>query len=331
MAHIVAFQPEGPRGKEGDRPEEINAVDNLMLLCPQCHKEIDDNPQEYPRARLEGFKREHEDRVKRLTELGSDSKTSLLVLKAPIGGQPVTITPHDTANAVVPRYPVSKDGKVLDLNALASIGELDSYLEAGREAIDRQLTDAFAPGSEAERTGHVSVFALAPIPLLIHFGSRLTNKVRTELFQRHRDTEDWVWKDDGEPARYKHALIQKGEVGGPVALLLALSGAINVDSLSGDVKRQGWIYELTLENRPPDPTFLRLRTELDGFRTAYQEVLGLIAAQHGILEAVELFPAVPAPIAVLCGRERLPKVHPALRVYDFDRARGGYTFRFQVG
>src|SRR5271165_7276647 len=43
MAHIVAFQEEGPRGKSLLLPAYINDVSNLMLLCPQCHKLIDDN------------------------------------------------------------------------------------------------------------------------------------------------------------------------------------------------------------------------------------------------------------------------------------------------
>ena len=47
MAHIVAFKPEGPRGKGGRRPAQINDVRNLMLLCPQCHKLIDDHPDDY--------------------------------------------------------------------------------------------------------------------------------------------------------------------------------------------------------------------------------------------------------------------------------------------
>src|SRR4051794_17105867 len=33
MAHIVAFSEAGPRGS-GKRPNEINAIENLMLLCP---------------------------------------------------------------------------------------------------------------------------------------------------------------------------------------------------------------------------------------------------------------------------------------------------------
>src|SRR5690349_4729616 len=43
VAHIVAFSPQGPRGALGARPTNIHDLSNLMLLCADCHKEIDQN------------------------------------------------------------------------------------------------------------------------------------------------------------------------------------------------------------------------------------------------------------------------------------------------
>ena len=55
MAHVVAFKKGGPRGS-GPRPEDINDVGNLMLLCPPCHKLIDTHPEKYPVSVLEKYK-----------------------------------------------------------------------------------------------------------------------------------------------------------------------------------------------------------------------------------------------------------------------------------
>ena len=52
MAHIVAFREQGPRGKSPLRSAYINDVGNLMLLCAQCHKLIDDHPDQYTVAIL---------------------------------------------------------------------------------------------------------------------------------------------------------------------------------------------------------------------------------------------------------------------------------------
>ena len=83
MAHIVAFKEDGPRGKSALRPAYINDVANLMLLCPQCHKLIDDHPDQYPVAVLQKYKESHEDRIFHVTGLGPDKKTTVVQLTGP--------------------------------------------------------------------------------------------------------------------------------------------------------------------------------------------------------------------------------------------------------
>jgi hypothetical protein len=74
-AHIVAFREEGPRGRESERPEDIDSLENLLLHCPECHKEIDDHPVDFPRAHLEKMKAEHETRIDTVTGLAPESKS----------------------------------------------------------------------------------------------------------------------------------------------------------------------------------------------------------------------------------------------------------------
>jgi hypothetical protein len=61
----VAFKEDGPRRTEGHSPTDINALENLMLLCLECHELIDGRPLDYPRSQLERLKREHEERIRR--------------------------------------------------------------------------------------------------------------------------------------------------------------------------------------------------------------------------------------------------------------------------
>jgi hypothetical protein len=110
MAHIVAFKPDGPRGESALRPADINNISNLMLLCPPCHKHIDDNPSRYTRKTLEEYKSRHEDRIRHVTGLGPDLKTTIVQLKANIGGQAVNIPASHVTEAVAPRYPTDLRG-----------------------------------------------------------------------------------------------------------------------------------------------------------------------------------------------------------------------------
>ena len=43
MAHIVPWSARGPRGEHRLPDDELNDTDNLILLCPDHHKEVDEN------------------------------------------------------------------------------------------------------------------------------------------------------------------------------------------------------------------------------------------------------------------------------------------------
>jgi len=328
IGHIVAFKMDGPRGERSTRPENPHVPSNLMLLCKACHRLIDDNPDQYPRALLEQQKAAHEERIRIQTEIGPDRQTAIFVLKAPIGGQHAAITQTEIADAIAPRYTDFRGKTEADLTQLWAQRESPEFLILAKELIDRAVERAFQVGGDAMRLNHVSVFALAPIPLLIYLGYRLTNKVPMDFFQRHRNPENWTWRADGEPVRFVARQRRSGVRGGPVALLLGLSGAIATEDLPEGLRDSGSIYEVSLESRVPAPTFLNQRVDLEAFRTVFQEVMGMIVADHGLIPLIELFPAVPAPIAVLCGRERLPKAHPGFRVHD--RIQGRYIYQLEV-
>ena len=65
MAHIIAKRKSGTRGNlpvVGD----INGYDNLILLCPNHHTEVDNDEASYPPERLHQIKDEHEAYVRQV-------------------------------------------------------------------------------------------------------------------------------------------------------------------------------------------------------------------------------------------------------------------------
>jgi hypothetical protein len=60
QAHIVAEEPNGPRGKSILTIEERNAYSNLVLLCPTDHTLIDKVEADFPIEKLHQLKSEHE-------------------------------------------------------------------------------------------------------------------------------------------------------------------------------------------------------------------------------------------------------------------------------
>lgn len=60
IAHISAASDDGPRYDANMTEEQRRSFDNLILLCPQCHKKIDDSPENYPAKDIRSWKDDHE-------------------------------------------------------------------------------------------------------------------------------------------------------------------------------------------------------------------------------------------------------------------------------
>jgi len=66
QAHIVAEEPNGPRGISVLSASDRNTYFNLILLCPTDHTIIDKNPNDYPAEKLHMLKAKHELRIQTL-------------------------------------------------------------------------------------------------------------------------------------------------------------------------------------------------------------------------------------------------------------------------
>ena len=79
-AHIYSFSEDGPRGWGPFKkaPQSLNDVGNLMLMCRNCHKTIDNDRDgvKYSVSLLQQWKKEHEGRVSLVTGIPTNKKIS---------------------------------------------------------------------------------------------------------------------------------------------------------------------------------------------------------------------------------------------------------------
>jgi HNH endonuclease len=60
--HIVARSLAGPRGENEPRGD-VDGIDNLILLCANCHAVVDGQPQKWTPDAVRALKRDHEQKV----------------------------------------------------------------------------------------------------------------------------------------------------------------------------------------------------------------------------------------------------------------------------
>jgi hypothetical protein len=322
MAHIVGASEEGPRGDDVLSAEMILDFDNLMLTCLKHSKLIDGkNRGAYSIDDLRQYKKAHEDRIRRQTELQPEATSTVLLFMANIGDRAVKISAQQAHLAMLPRFPADDRGVLMDFTNRPGRGEAN-FWESFADEITAQVTRELAAGNQRPRPNHLSIFALGPIPVLIKLGHSIGNTISADLYQRHRDTENWCWKPEEEDAFEYQLREVPGSEHGNVAVVLSLSGKIQEEEVYKTFTEKPYLYEITIES--PNPGFLNQKSKLQKFRTIYRDLLSKIRESHGEKVTIHLFPAIPAPIAVLCGREILPKSDPSMLVYDHEKDRGGF-------
>jgi len=92
------------------------------------------------------------------------------------------------------RYPA--DGRLtleIELRASAHSDHEADYWAFQRETLSRQFKSKVRERLEAREIRHLTVFALAPQPLLIELGRHLCDITQMDVYQLHREPKGWAW------------------------------------------------------------------------------------------------------------------------------------------
>lgn len=324
MAHIVAASPEGPRGDKTRSFQLATDFSNLMLVCLNHSKLIDGkHKSEYSVDFLRDYKKRHETRIKMQTAVSPDMSTTVVRFVAKIRERKMEISTAQAYEAIFPRFPLDEKGIAIDLNNRDGSGG-KSHWKSLAQDITTQVKQALAPGNDHLRIDHLSIFAAAPMPLLMYLGNRIGGATPVDVYQKHRDIDDWKWKKEPKRDVFRY-IVKKNATNNPgtkVALVLSLSGQVQMNEVA-KVLRSAPRYEITIPK--PDRDYLQHRSQLAKFAYVYRRLLTEIRKKHGSRCEVYLFPAVPVSVAVTCGKELLPKADPRIHVYDLDNEHGGFV------
>lgn len=321
IAHIVAYSPDGPRGDVKRSKKLEKDIDNLMLTCKTHGDHIDtlELVERYPEELLLEFKRDHEDRIRRATAAIDSHKTTILIVQGAVSGKRVEIEPEQAHKAIKPRWPADEGATLIDLNDLA-VGEgRSAYWEVGTEKVKAEVKQLLRRPAGQQPPQHLSIFALAPIPLLVLLGAEV-NRVEVDLFQKHRakPTDPWCW-DEGEPdADAALKVFVPAEPPGDVqdaAIIVSMTSRVAPEAVAAAVKHPYHAFEIRAAK--PGPTFLKYRSQLSSFSNELYRILTTIRDDFPNIQRLHLILACPAPIAVEVGRSLIEKADPEAHVYEY--------------
>lgn len=329
VAHIVAREPDGPRGEPVRSPQLADDINNVMLLCDIHHRLIDKEAvDDHPEARLLDMKRVHESRIAAVTGIQNDKGTHVLLYGARIGEHDCPVRFDLAKQAVLPdRYPLDGHGIPLNMVGCSFKDHEQQYWDFQAKNLALQFSGEIRNRIQRGVIGHVSVFALAPQPLLIELGRLLSDIPATDIFQLHREPQTWSWQNNGPRIEF-NATGPENPAGKTVALKLALSATVTDERIHEALGAVVPIWSITAAT--PHNDVLRHRADLGVFRTLLRQAFDQIKARHGEDAEIHLFPVLPVSAAVEVGRVWMPKADLPLVIYDQIRSHGGFANRLRI-
>ena len=315
VAHIVASSPGGARGDETRSHQLSGELSNLMLMCPEHHKLIDDFEDDYPEERLLEMKRKHEDAIAAQCDLIYTEPTELLMVTSPIKGRyPVKISFKSCANAVMPQKRVSgSNGQRIQIEVEDDYHSTH-YWESVSRGLERRFFQTVTAILEESPNVHFSVFPLAPMPLIMKLGYKMGDKVRAEVFQYSRSRDSWNWNTH-EQTNHFSAEKQILREGRRVALVLSLTADIAPTRIT-EVYDADILYFIRAEHFGVD--CIQSQADLVAFWREYQRVCDEIKNIYPQIREIGVFPAMPVSAAFEVGRRFMPGVYQKLRIFDDD-------------
>lgn len=327
-AHIVGRRPTAARGDPNRSARLAAALENHILLCVECHTQVDSNPAMFPEETIRAWKRDHEARVASLLSVGLVAqRTVALHVHARFGageGRSL-LAPADamlSATLQSNRYFDDPGGR---LTIDADTFRRDSEQDYWQSALD-ELTGCWRRWM-AGRGGisdieHLTVFASGPIPVLIALGRLIGDTRPVDVRDFDRQTSSWRWPDM-EAAALEVTTSELEDCRGPeIRLVVELSGVMDREAQHRAVGKR--LPEIRVGVSDPRPGLVRGPDVLPGLRSEFQRAMEFAKRRVGDTGRIHLFAAVPASAAVAFGQSLFPKAMPRMDVYDNNVAAQGW-------
>lgn len=327
IAHIIADQPDGPRGDSIQSRLLAKDLSNFMLACDVHRRMIDiEQVTQHPVDRLRSMKREHEQRINLLTSLVPEKQSHVLLYGGSIGNHSPVLSFQKAAQAMLPEwYPADQHAIEIGLKNSGLIDRDPAYWALETASLEANIAQHLKPRFSQGQIQHLSIFAVAPQPLLIKLGSLISDIPAALVYQLHREPPGWSWCLASSPVPFN---VRNPDVlNGPPALIFSLSGTVTDDRVQA-VLPDASIWRISIDS--PHNDFVRSPQQTEDFRRCLRRTLDSIKTAHGQASELHVFPAMPVSLAVEVGRVRMPKADLPMVIYDEDRNAGGFRRALEV-
>jgi len=331
MAHIYSFSKDGPRGWGPFKFNRtgLNDVGNLMLVCHDCHKKIDQDikGERYSPGLLIRWKSDHENRVRIATGIPANKRSHVVFYGSRIGEEN---SPLQFGSAYEAMFPDSfpADDRPINLSMHSALDDsTPEFWIAHEQHLKKEFDRHIRPRIDEGQPNHFSIFALASQPLLIQLGALFTDKVPAIVYQPVREPK--TWRRQPNPDGFCFTVNEPDDKSGEPVVIFSISDKVAHNRVSSVFKERISIWEVTSSDCHND--CLRSEAQLSEFRTEIRKLFVSIRAAHPDAKEIRIFPVMPVACAIELGRLRMPKADLPWIIFDHHNKANAFVKRLTIG
>lgn len=194
LAHIIASDPDGPRGTMTESHLLSNHPENIMLMCDAHHRLIDSfEPGMYKAPRLQEMRREHSSKVRVYRDAMRFPEAQVMTLFADLGNIPTHFPDSEFMEALLAEgFSMHPDVKrhltYQSRDDRTSPDFWGNYLREMELPIRNMVQDLGRPTS----ADVLAVFPVHHTPTLVLAGRIVGEARQVRVFQRSRQRKSWL-------------------------------------------------------------------------------------------------------------------------------------------
>lgn len=307
-AHIYAFSAGGKRSSLLRFTSKINDIDNLMLVCERCHKLIDSEDTDYTAEQLLKMKKEHEQRIENVATIKPDLQSEIVIFNANIANRAIKISDYAAKSAIIPEHYPARENPI-NLSPDLSIFDYEgNYWQTIATHLERQWQQ-YEP---IIRDKHISLFAVAPQPLLFKLGNLINRNYNVEVRQSQDGIDNWKWRCDKQTAKIETQIVESEDVSQEPIITFELTAKLSIDELRKEFGK-GTIYRITSDSCSSG--IIKSWRDLRAVINEYRNNLNAIREKLNNDVNVRIVPIAPVSVSIEAGRQTM-KGDPQITIYD---------------
>jgi len=309
-AHIYAFSKGGTRFSKDKSRNLINNIDNLMLVCGRCHKLIDNKKIDCSAETLLAMKKEHEERIRLIASIKPNLQNEVIIYNCNIADQGVKIQDDDAFNGIIPDYYPARSSPINLSPALVLFDNEDIFWDVMATDLERRFTKH----NDSLDGKPISLFAIAPQPLLFKLGKLFNRHFDVSVRQPQGNISTWRWSNNVQTIEWHISEPLQKEIIDEAVITFEITAQLSDDELLSIFSKHR-IYRIIAKNC--SPSLIKSKMDLLSFAEEYRKVLNRIRKECNSNVNVSLLPIAPASISIEAGRQ-LMKGDPKITIYDRD-------------